>query len=143
MGYPKVGPSVVSVAALVLVVLQGGPAARTSATLGPPEARAEQASSHAEPQAFRDAQRHFYNARYEETAALTLALRASAPQDLANEELRTSALLFQLKGLLEQPVDKHVNRKEADKKEALRTCVPCPGLISAFMDDIARGQALA
>ena len=64
-----------------------------------------------------DAQNHFYNARYEAAAALTLALRGSQPQDLANDELRTSALLFQLKGLLEQPSDKDTNRKETDKKK--------------------------
>jgi hypothetical protein len=90
-----------------------------------------------------DAQNHFYNARYEAAAALTLALRGSEPEDLANDELRTSALLFQLKGLLEQPADKHSNRKEADKKEALRTCVPCPTLIAAFMADMEHGKALA
>jgi hypothetical protein len=92
---------------------------------------------------FSDAQNHFYNARYEAAAALTLALRGSQPQDLANDELRTSALLFQLKGLLEQPADKHTNRKETDKKEALRNCVPCPSLIAAFIADIEHGKALA
>jgi hypothetical protein len=57
--------------------------------------------------------------------------------------LRSSALLFQLKGLLEKPADKHSNRKETDKKEALRMCAPCPVLIAAFMADIEHGQALA
>jgi hypothetical protein len=92
---------------------------------------------------FGDAQNHFYNARYQAAAALTLALRDSQPQDLANDELRTSALLFQLKGLLEQPADKDANRKEADKREALRMCVPCPPLIAAFMADVEHGKALA
>jgi hypothetical protein len=92
---------------------------------------------------FGDAQNHFYNARYQAAAALTLALRDSQPQDLANDELRTSALLFQLKGLLEEPVDKDANRKEADKREALRLCVPCPPLIAAFMADVEHGKALA
>ena len=95
------------------------------------------------PPTFGDAQNHFYNARYEAAAALTLALRGSQPQDLANDELRTSALLFQLKGLLEQPADKDANRKEADKREALRMCVPCPPLIAAFMADVEHGKALA
>jgi hypothetical protein len=90
-----------------------------------------------------DAQNHFYNARYEAAAELTLALRGSQPQDLANDELRTSALLFQLKGLLEQPADKHSNRKEADKREALRMCTPCPALIAAFMADVEHGKGLA
>jgi hypothetical protein len=102
-----------------------------------------QVSLPTEPPTFGDAQRHFYNARYEAAAALTLGLRDSQPQDLANDELRTSALLFQLKGLLEQPADKHTNRKETDKKEALRMCASCPALIAAFMADIAHGQALA
>jgi hypothetical protein len=96
-----------------------------------------------EPPAFKDAQRDFYNARYADAAALTLGLRGAHPQDLADDELRTSALLFQIRGLLEQPADKQVNRKEADKKEALRLCATCPALIAAFMADIAHGQALA
>ncbi len=96
-----------------------------------------------EPPTLKDAQRDFYNARYADAAARTLALRGSQPQDLADDELRTSALLFQIKGLLEQPADKHINRKEADKKEALRLCAACPELIAAFMADFAHGQALA
>jgi hypothetical protein len=95
------------------------------------------------PPTFVDAQRDFYNARYADAAALTLALRGSHPQDLAADELRTSALLFEIKGLLEQPADKQINRKESDKKEALRLCTACPALIAAFMADIGHGQALA
>jgi hypothetical protein len=92
---------------------------------------------------FQDAQRHFYNARYEAAAATALTLGAAEPSDLATAELRSSALLFQLKGLLEQPADKHTNRKEADKKEALRTCASCADLITAFQATIEHGQAIA
>jgi len=81
-----------------------------------------------------DAQRLFYNARYEAAAALTLALRSSETQDLASDELRTSALLFQLKALLEE-------RGDADA--AFRNCVTCAGLIADFLVDTHHGQNLA
>ena len=38
-----------------------------------------------------DARRLFFNAHYERAAALALTLRESAPQDLANYEVRTTA----------------------------------------------------
>jgi hypothetical protein len=83
-----------------------------------------------------DAQSLFYNARYEAAAALTLALRASDTDDLARLELRSSALLFQLRGLLEE-------RRDKDKKDVLRNCAACPDLIAEFLADIHRGQKLA
>jgi hypothetical protein len=85
-----------------------------------------------------DAQHLFYDARYEAAADLTLVLRRSAGQDLANDELRTSALLFRLKALLETPGD-----KEGNKKGALKNCAACPGLMKAFFEDVSHGQALA
>ncbi len=88
-----------------------------------------------------DAQRHFYNARYDAAAALALALRSSETQDLANDELRTSALLFQLKRLLEGPPG--TDPDKIDKKAALRNCATCPELIDAFDSDIRHGQNLA
>ena len=91
-----------------------------------------------EPPTFITAQHHFYNARYEAAAALTLALRSSAPADLANDELRSSALLFQLKGLIERPAD-----KDGDRAERLRTCAACPALMTAFFEDIRHGQTQA
>ena len=90
------------------------------------------------PPTFADAQRLFYNARYEAAAGAALALRASGPHDLANDELRTSALLFQLKALLDTP-----GRKDVRKAEALKACATCPELIAAFFADIKHGQALA
>jgi len=87
---------------------------------------------------FTDAQSLFYNARYAEAADLALALRGSAAQDLANDELRTSALLFQLKALLEIP-----GSKEGNKKNALTKCATCPALMDAFFEDVRHGQALA
>ena len=81
-----------------------------------------------------DAQRSFYNARYEEAAALSLAVRTEAPEPLAAYELSTSALLFQIKAAIGNP---------RDREKAFKACGPCPDLLAAFLDDTARGQALA
>jgi hypothetical protein len=81
-----------------------------------------------------DAQSLFYNARYEAAAALALALRVSDTEDLANDELRSSALLFQLKALLQG---------RSDHDGALKHCATCPGLIAEFLADIQRGQNVA
>ena len=92
---------------------------------------------------FTDAQRLFYNARYEAAAALALDSRTAETADLASYELRSSAILFQLKALLEGPNGRDADRKDTDKKEKLKACVPCPELIEAFSDDVRRGRALA
>ncbi|HEY2907425.1 MAG TPA: hypothetical protein VGJ29_16105 [Vicinamibacterales bacterium] len=88
--------------------------------------------------ALADAQKLFYNAHYQAAAALMLELRASDPDNLANDEMRTSALLFQLKALLEGQ-----SEKDADKALALTRCATCPDLIAAFVADTRHGQALA
>jgi len=84
--------------------------------------------------ALAEAQRLFYNARYDAAAALILAWRSSDTEDLAAYEIRTSALLFQLKGALgDRP----------DKEKTFKQCVPCPDLMAAFLSDTTRGQTLA
>jgi hypothetical protein len=85
-----------------------------------------------------DAYRLFYNAHYEEAAALAESLRISAPQTLENDEVRTSALLFQLRGLL-----KGQDARDGDKNEALKRCAACAGVLASFMADLHHGQALA
>jgi tetratricopeptide (TPR) repeat protein len=84
------------------------------------------------PPTLADAQSLFYRGRYEEAAAVALAGRPADTTDPAHDELRSSALLFQLKRLLEGP-----------QKTALKACKACPDLIAAFMLDVRRGQALA
>jgi hypothetical protein len=80
-----------------------------------------------------DAQWSFYNARYDTAAALLLELRSGEPADLAAYELRTSALLFQLKAALgDQP----------NKEKAFKACETCPDLMAAFLSDTTKGQAL-
>jgi hypothetical protein len=76
----------------------------------------------------------FYNARYEEAAAQAFELRAAVPDELASYELRTSALLFQLKRLLGD--DKNGTKD-------LKACDACPDLLAAFLTDTAAAQALA
>ena len=81
-----------------------------------------------------DAQRMFYSGRYQEAAALTQGERGSADEDLAASELRSSALLFQIRRTFGEP---------ADKDEALKRCAACPELMAAFFAENTRGQALA
>ncbi len=93
-------------------------------------------------QTLTDAYRLFYNARYEEAAALATALRSSGTQDLENDEVRTSALLFHLRGLLNGQ-DAQDNDSKNEKGEMLSRCAKCPDVLAAFMSDLHHGQALA
>jgi hypothetical protein len=118
--------------AVVLAVCVGavtGPQAS-----GPSQSSPERAELRASGRTLDEAQSLFYNARYEAAAALTLALRVSDTEDLASHELRSSALLFQLKALLEG---------RPDKEDALNNCTTCPGLIADFCVEIHRGQNVA
>lgn len=76
----------------------------------------------------------FYSGRFQEAAALTLGARASAEDDLAASELRSSALLFQIRRTFGEP---------ADKEQALKRCAACPELMDAFLAENTRGQGLA
>ena len=95
----------------------------------------------AAPATIADAYRLFYNAHYEEAAALALTLRSSGTHDLENDEVRTSALLFQLRGLLKGQDGSEGDK--SDKAGALKRCVPCSDLLATFMTDLHHGQALA
>jgi tetratricopeptide (TPR) repeat protein len=99
---------------------------------------AHSAAAQAEPPAIAEAYRLFYNAHYEDAAALASNLRASGTQSLENDEVRTSALLFQLRGLLNGQ-----DARDGDKKEALKQCVKCADVLASFMTDLHHGQALA
>jgi hypothetical protein len=81
-----------------------------------------------------DAQAAFYNARYEEAGALTMVVLAAGSEDLAAYELRTSALLFQLKRAIEGA---------SDKEKAFKECSSCQELVDAFMETFDRGRSLA
>src|SRR4051812_30548184 len=75
---------------------------------------------------FEDAQALFYNGFYDSCAAMTRDLLTSDPENLKVYELRTSALLFQIKRLLGDG---------ADKGQAYRQCDRCDALIAAFQQD--------
>jgi len=81
-----------------------------------------------------DAQTLFYTGRYEAAADAALRLREADAENLTAYELRTSALLFQLKGALD-------NQK--DKEKALKACAPCPRLMADFQTDTKLGQDVA
>ena len=91
-------------------------------------------ASFAQPTPLEDAQRLFYNGRYEAAADATLPMCAASPGNLAACELRTSSLLFQIKRLVGDAPDKDV---------AWKACATCDAIMAAFTADTARGQALA
>ncbi len=79
------------------------------------------------------AQLDYYNARYEVSAAATLEPCLTG-EDVAACELRTAALLFQIKRLVGQA---------KDKDKAWKQCATCPELMTAFKAALARGQETA
>lgn len=81
-----------------------------------------------------EAQSLFYSGRYGAAADLTLGLRSVESENLTAYELRTSALLFQLKAALDH---------QRDKDKALKACVACPELMAAFQTETTLGQAMA
>ncbi len=97
------------------------------------QARAQQPEGAAAP-TLAAGQQLYYNGQYEDAAAVALALEGADPDDLAACELRTAALLFQIKRLIGEP---------PDKGKALKACEACPALIEAINADVARGRTLA
>jgi hypothetical protein len=85
-----------------------------------------------------EAQRLFYSARYEAAAATALEVRVEEPGNLAASELRSSALLFQLRRALGD-----LSRKDIDKDKAWKACAECPGLLAAFQTEIDHGRSAA
>jgi len=81
-----------------------------------------------------DAQRAFFNARYEAASDLALALQGSDAGGLEAFEMRTAALHFLLRDALGHDVD---------KARAFKQCSTCAALLEAFLSDTAKGQAIA
>src|SRR5207244_9735732 len=82
--------------------------------------------------ALTDARAAFYNASFEEAAALTLDLCAADDVDAC--EIRSAALLMEIKRAIG-------NAK--DKDDAFKACEKCQGVLDAFLRTTARGQAAA
>jgi tetratricopeptide (TPR) repeat protein len=119
---------------LFAIAVVAGTLGSLPAAAGASQALSEQTTVPLDGLTFTDAQNLFFNGRYRAAAVLTLALRSSDPQDLASYELRTSALLFELK---------HALGEQGDKEKAFERCLTCADLMAAFLSDTARGQALA
>lgn len=81
-----------------------------------------------------EAQRLFYNGRYDAAEAATLALCTDDPGALAACELRSSTLLFQIKRVL---------AGQRDKDAALKQCTRCADWIAAFKDVTLSAQTVA
>ena len=90
--------------------------------------------AHADAPTLADAQRAFFNARYEAAADLALAVQSSDASDLAAHEVRASALHFQLRDALGD---------HADKGKAFKQCLACPDVLTAFLSGTAQGQTVA
>ena len=86
------------------------------------------------------AQRLFYNGRYAEAATITADLCTAEAEDLAACELRSSALLFGFRRALGESHDKD---KAKDKDKAFAACASCPELLSTFVAETRRVQAIA
>jgi hypothetical protein len=82
------------------------------------------------------AQRFFYNGDYDGAAAVAHRLCEADPEDLDACELRTASVLFQIKKALRET-------RAHDKPTAWSLCAACPSLMSAFLEETARGQAVA
>jgi len=86
-----------------------------------------------------DARQLFYNAHYREAAELALTLQTPDPDDdLARDELRASALLFQLRALLEPLL-----RQEGANAKTVERCAACVELMTTFTATTTHGQRLA
>ena len=85
------------------------------------------------------AQELFYNGQYAEAAELT---RDVPPEDidLALLELRTSAILFQLRRALGEASEKD---KAKDKEKALKACAVCGELLRSFKAEFLAGRTAA
>ena len=86
------------------------------------------------PATLEDAQRAYYNGRYETAAAMTLEPCMTAADGLAACELHTAALLFRVRvGMGPQK----------DREKAWKQCDICPSILPAFKTALVRGQTLA
>jgi hypothetical protein len=122
----------VAVAAIVLALsLQS-----IDSQLSPSSSTQEVSDDAAHSSTLEDAQRLFYNGDYARAAIVTQELCAARPDNLDACELRTASLLFQIKKALGETGAR-------DKSAGWKLCTVCPALVSAFIADTARGQAVA
>jgi GNAT superfamily N-acetyltransferase len=102
-------------------------------SLGGVSARSAQAESPLPAVSLDTAQDLFYNGHFAEAAGASRELDQEEPS-LAVYELRTSALLFQIRRAVGD---------RADKGKAFKACVPCAPLVEEFTHETSAGQAVA
>lgn len=123
--------AIIRVLPLIALLLFGTVAdAATSATQAAPDAQEAALGA----VALADGQAQFYNARYDQAAATALDVLRADPTDLAAYELRSTAILFQVRRSLGDA---------ADKDKALKRCTGCPALLAAFQQNTTYGVARA
>lgn len=85
-----------------------------------------------------DVQHLFYNGQYQAAAALAVSVPApDLESTLAIDEVRSSAILFQVKRRLSSP------NKKLSASDKLKRCTECPAIIDEFMTIVQHGQGLA
>ena len=94
----------------------------------------QQGTPASEPATIAAAQQLFFTGKYDAAAAMSLALRASSPDDLSLYELRTSALHFQVKRAMGDG---------EDRGRAFKACAGCPALVAEFMKEFHEGRQRA
>jgi len=82
-----------------------------------------------------DAQSKFYNSHFAEAEAMAREIVQADPSNLAAQELRSAAVLFQLKRLIPEST--------SDKDEALKQCATCTELLATFKSVTTEGLAQA
>jgi hypothetical protein len=97
-------------------------------------ARAQQSAAAAKTETLEDAQRAYYNGRYQAAAAMTLDPCMSGVNGLAACEVHTAALHFQIRRGMGQ---------SEDRGAAWKRCDICPSVLTAFKTALARGQTMA
>ncbi len=88
-----------------------------------------------------EAHRLFYNAQYAAAAALTRDLCSTDIKGLAACELRSSAILFQIRRALGPENKEKINKEK--KEDALKRCTECAALLTEFQETLTRGQSAA
>lgn len=78
-------------------------------------------------------QQLFYNGRYAEATEQARTLAADE-EPLAVYEVRTTALLFQVRRAIGEP---------ANREKAVKACVACPGLLAEFTREFEAGRTAA
>src|SRR3954470_6651068 len=81
-----------------------------------------------------EAQRMFYSGNYQAAAALALSVRSAHPDNLDSYETRTSALHFEIRRQMRDAAGHPVPFKQCDR---------CADLLKEFLDETAKGQAVA